>query len=446
MVVSVRWLVRLVVASVLLLPGSASAASWSLIVADAGEFGLAHGGLIRVDPVSGAQSTVTHTGPGDMLANPVALVVGRDGSIYVADSEAFGGQGGIVRVDPVTGTQTAIARSDRTGSLVYDPYGIALAPDGSLLVADFRGPGGSAALGPFGGVLRINPATGAQTAVSRSDGAGNLFVNPTAVASESATSILVTDFSAFGGPGGVIRVDPATGAQTAVTPTASSGPNLFTGARGIALPGGFSIIALNQGFPAAVVGINEVTGAQEFVTHDGLLTAVSGLALAPGAKLVVTNDATRDPAVIRVDLLTDAQSTVAQGSSPGGLLTDPRAIVTVPLRPVIKGFSISHHKFRVARGATAVIAKVAPRGAKFTYTLSEPALVRVVIEQIGRHHRIVGKGTLQRTGRASSNSIRFTGRIGKRKLAPGKYRAVTGASVPFAPAAATRTLNFTIVR
>ena len=443
---SVRWLVRLVVALVFLLPGSALAATWSLVVADAGEFGMLHGGLIRVNPVSGAQNTITHTGAGDMLVEPVGEAVGRDGSIYVSDIEAFGGQGGIIRVNPVTGAQTAIARSDQPGSLVYDPAGIALAPDGSLLVADFRGPGGSGALGPNGGVLRIDPRTGAQTALSRSDGAGNLFVNPTAVASESATSILVTDFSAFGGPGGVISVDPATGAQTAVSPTATSGPNLFTGARGIALPGGFSILALNQGLPAAVVGINEVTGAQEFVTHDGLLTAVTGLALEPGGQLVVANDGSRDPAVIRVDLIGGAQSIVAQGSSPGGLLRDPRGIVSTPLRPVITAFSISHHKFRVARRSTPVIAKAPPRGATLTYRLSESSMVRVVIEQTGRHHRIVKRTTLQRTGKPGRNSVRFGGRIGARKLAAGKYTAVIGATVAYAPPAAARAVNFMIVR
>jgi hypothetical protein len=445
--VSVRWLVRLVVASVLLIPGSALAASWSLIVADGGEFGTLHGGLIRVNPFSGAQSTITHTGPGDLLVEPVGGAVGRDGSIYVSDIEAFGGQGGIIRVDPVTGAQTAIARSDQPGSLVYDPGGIALAPDGSLLVVDFRGPGGSGALGPYGGVLRIDPRTRAQTAVSRSDGAGNLFVNPTAVASESATSILVTDFSAFGGPGGVIRVDPDTGAQTAVTPTVTSGSTLFsTGARGIALPGGFSVLALNQASPAAVVGINEVTGAQELVTHDGLLTGAAGLALEPGGQLVVANNGSRDPAVIRVDLIGGTQRIVAQGSSPGGLLSDPLGIVSAPLRPVITAFSISHHRFRVGRTATPVIAKAPPRGATLTYRLSEPSLVRVVIEQIGRRHRIVKRTTLQRTGKAGHNSIRFSGRIGTHKLAAGRYTALIGATVAYAPPAAARAVNFTIVR
>jgi hypothetical protein len=438
--------VRLVVAAVFVLPGSALASPWSLIVADGTEFGMRHGGLIRVDPVSGAQSRITHTGPGDRLVEPAGIAVGRDGSIYVADLEAFGGQGGIVRVDPVTGAQTAIARSDEPGSLVYDPAGIAMASDGSLLVADFRGPGGSGALGVDGGVLRVDPLSGAQTAVSRSDGAGNLFVNPTAIARESATSILVTDLSAFGGPGGVIRVDPATGAQTAVTPTATSGPTLFSGARGIALPGGFSIIALNQGFPAAVIGINEVTGAQEFVTRDGFLSAASGLALEPDDQLVVTNSGSRDPAVIRVDLITGAQSVVAQGSRPGGLLRSPDAIVSARLRPVITAFSISHRKFRVASTSTPVIAKARPRGASLTYTLSERSQVRVVIEQVGRHHRPMKRGMLQRTGKSGRNSIRFTGRIGRRKLAVGKYKAVIGASVPYAPPAATRTVSFTIVR
>src|SRR2546426_10927192 len=78
------------------------------------------------------------------------------------------------------------------------------APGGTILVAD------EAAFGGLGGVIRVNPATGAQTVVS----SGVNFVEPTGIAIAANGDILVADPSAFGGGGGVIRVDPTTGAQT----------------------------------------------------------------------------------------------------------------------------------------------------------------------------------------------------------------------------------------
>src|SRR3989454_12424420 len=66
------------------------------------------------------------------------------------------------------------------------------APGGTILVAD------EAAFGGLGGVIRVNPATGAQTVVS----SGVNFVEPTGIAIAANGDILVADPSAFGGGGG----------------------------------------------------------------------------------------------------------------------------------------------------------------------------------------------------------------------------------------------------
>ncbi len=405
------------------LPSCALAARWNLIVADHGVEGTGHAALIQVDPRTGAQTAITHGGHGNVLVDPTGIAIGRDGSLYVADSSAFGGAGGVIKVNPVTGTQTVIARGH---GLLYDPDGIAERPDGTLLVVDFRGPGGSGGLGLSGGVLTLNPATGAQIAVSRSDGTGNLFVNPAAVAYESPSSILVTDFSAFGGGGGVIRVDPTTGQQTAISPTATSGPTLFTtGARGLALSGRGGVFVVNQASPGEVVGIDESTGDQSLIAHDGLLRNLGGPALEPTGNLVVPTGAGNRGALVRVDPVDGGQTRIAHGD----LLHEPLAVVLAVPRPVIRSFSLSGG--RVGSG----------RAARFSYRLSEAANVQISLRRGGRR-----VATLTQSGRAGRNRLRFTGRVSGKPLATGGYRAVIRATLPFAPASARHTVTFTIVR
>ena len=95
-----------------------------------------------------------------------------------------------------------------------------LEADRNILVADPDAFGGS------GGVIRVNPVTGARTKVSKNSSptASTSFVDPIAIAVEASGRILVSDTSAFGNSGGVIAVDPITGARTTVSRnTAPSG-------------------------------------------------------------------------------------------------------------------------------------------------------------------------------------------------------------------------------
>ena len=84
------------------------------------------------------------------------------GDVYVTDRDAGpGGSGAVLRVDPATGAQTVIA----SGGDLADPTGIAVdlfAPGAtdSLLVAD------PSALGGTGALFRVDPASGAVQVVS----------------------------------------------------------------------------------------------------------------------------------------------------------------------------------------------------------------------------------------------------------------------------------------
>jgi hypothetical protein len=60
--------------------------------------------------------------------------------------------------------------------------------------------------------------------------------------------------------------------------------------------------------------------------------------------------------------------------------------------------------------------------------------------------RYVLKGTLRRSGKAGANAFPFSGRLGKRALKPGSYRAVIAATDAAHNAAKPVTLGFRIVR
>src|SRR5262249_2388462 len=117
------------------------------------------GMIIRVNPMTGAQTLVSS---GGFFANPNYLALEATGNLVVADSDAFPlsgcntGCGAVIRVDPVTGAQTVVS----SGGFFVNPVGIALEADGNILVGD------PDALGGGGAIIRVNPATGAQTVIS----------------------------------------------------------------------------------------------------------------------------------------------------------------------------------------------------------------------------------------------------------------------------------------
>ena len=111
--------------------------------------------------------------------------------------------------------------------------------------------------------------------------------------------------------------------------------------------------------------------------------------------------------------------------------------------PVITGFQATPAVFRIARAATAVVAR-SHAGTQFRYTLSEAGRVTVTIRRTLPGRRRAGRcvatsaaprhaarctryrtaGTLTRASKKGANTIRFTGRIGRRALATGSYQAV----------------------
>lgn len=133
----------------------------------------------------------------------------------------------------------------------------------------------------------------------------------------------------------------------------------------------------------------------------------------------------------------------------------------------LTGAAFTPTRFRVARGPTPTGARPgAPaRGSWLSYALSEPAAVTIVIartasgRRVGRAcraatranrtrprcTRLVSVGTLRRDALQGLNRLAFTGRIGRRALAPGGYRATATATDAAGNISGPSTATFTIL-
>lgn len=112
--------------------------------------------------------------------------------------------------------------------------------------------------------------------------------------------------------------------------------------------------------------------------------------------------------------------------------------------PVVTGFAITPKKFTVGHKATAVSAR--RRGAAFRYTLSADAKVAITLRRVGKGKakRAAAAGVIARTSKQGANRVAFTGRVGKRALRRGTYRATIVATTAAGDRSAASTLSFKI--
>ena len=132
--------------------------------------------------------------------------------------------------------------------------------------------------------------------------------------------------------------------------------------------------------------------------------------------------------------------------------------------PSVSRFTLTHRVFAVAQAATPVSARV--RGTAFRFRLSEQSAVKIAIKRAlpgrrvgkrcvkpsahNRHghacRRFVAAGTLRRSEKAGAVSDKFSGRIGKRALKPGRYRATITATDAAGNVSKARSASFRIIR
>jgi hypothetical protein len=146
------------------------------------------------------------------------------------------------------------------------------------------------------------------------------------------------------------------------------------------------------------------------------------------------------------------------------------AFSTAPAPPRLSSARVTNKRFRVSRRPTAVSAgtRRPPLGTRFLFTLSSPAQVKIAIAhaaaglrsgrrcvaptaKLRRAHarhctRTISNGTLTRAHlRVGKVSVPFSGRIGRRPLAPRAYTATISAGNVSGSAQPVR-LRFTVVR
>jgi DNA-binding beta-propeller fold protein YncE len=149
----------------------------------------AQGALLRIDPATG-ETAMLASG----IGRPRGLAVATDGTVYIANFDS------IVRIDSQTRAVTTLSSS---GHLDY-AFDVAIDAGGDLLIANEHGPG----------VVRVDAMTGVQTLVAR----GRPFINPMGIVIDADGSVLVANQGTFAQNGGVVRLDPVTGATTVLSP------------------------------------------------------------------------------------------------------------------------------------------------------------------------------------------------------------------------------------
>lgn len=176
---------------------------------------------------------------------------------------------------------------------------------GDIIVVD------QSAFGGPGGVIRVDPVTSVQEVVS----SGGLLVDPRGVAIDSCGDIIVADPSAFGGGGGVIRVDPVTGAQSAI----SSG-GLFVDPLAVTLDAAGNLLVADAGASGsgAIIRVDPMTGAQVLVSAGGLFVDPHGVAVDLAGTIIVSEhdiDGGSTGAVIKVDPASGVQTLLSYGDN-----------------------------------------------------------------------------------------------------------------------------------
>ena len=276
-----------------------------IVYADSGN-AIDGGFIIKVDPLSGAQTVLAS---GGLLSNPFDVAVTANGQIVVSDS------GRLIAVNPDTGAQSIIAGNSQ--ALGY-PCGIALS-GGYIVAANLQA------------VVAVNPVTGQIQNVS----SGGNFLYPDGVTISASGDLFVANMAS---PAQVVRVNAQNGGQKVI-------------AKGIYLKAPQSIaiqgddiyvtdVATSDGNfgVGRIVGINARNGKQRIVSEGINLVGPVGIAIDSAGQLIVGDPYTVNPdsadiasggydgAIIRIDPATGVQKVIARGQ--GGAV-NPRGVAVV---------------------------------------------------------------------------------------------------------------------
>lgn len=427
----------------------------------------------RVTPVGGT-TALTTGGLADALGTPAGGITAAGGFVWVSQTPGAG-QEAILRIPP---SAPASATGVPVTGITAGTSALTTGPDGNVWAA------------LTGKVVTFSPTNPAAATTYPVAG-----LSPKAIASSGDGTLWVTD-TANGGR--LLNVTTA-GAVTPYTvgglpqflATSPAGQVVFGNPVnnpqqiGRLVPGGLPI-ALdrpNGSDPFGVTfGADGAFWVAEFagnrlarVTTDGVLTTLGGfpvvagqgprqITTAPGGVLWATLDKPGDGPASKIARITGVDAPTGSGGTPSTGGTPPDTT------PPTVAVALTRTRFRVGAAPTAVAAARARRaaaGTTITVTLSEAATVRLAVERrvTGRRgaggrclapsartrratpcRRWVASGILTRSLGGGVTAVPFSGRVGKRALAPGAHRVTAAATDAAGLRGSTGPVAFTIVR
>jgi hypothetical protein len=279
--------------------------------------------VLRVDPVSGVETVVV------LLENrenaPTAIAIDASGDLFVTEGVASQPRGSsigdpdIVRVDPVTGAQSVVLSFEADAGISrVVPSDIAIDVNGDLFVT-------MAMPASFGGVLHVDPRTGAVTVV-----ASDPFFRPMGIAIDANGDLIIVD---VGIARAILRMDPVSGAQSVILEGSFSGgitidangdllvtapgppiPRLCMGGSNDGnvctqrseCPDGRCSRPRPSNEPPLILRVDPGTGAQSIVSQGG--QTLRDIAVDAYGEIYVTEDT--PPALLRVDATTGTQQAI----------------------------------------------------------------------------------------------------------------------------------------
>jgi hypothetical protein len=154
--------------------------------------------------------------------------------------------------------------------------------------------------------------------------------------------------------------------------------------------------------------------------------------------LTVTDPSGQTAATTRVVSVAAAAAGGADGGTGATAGSGPTGADVVA--PVIFGLRVSPRRLRLG----SALARLAARGGQIRFRLSEPALVTLRFDSSPSGRR---KGVLRLKARAGLNTVRFAGRLARRRaLRPGAYRLTVLAKDAAGNAASTKRARFALLR
>ena len=164
-------------------------------------------------------------------------------------------------------------------------------------------------------------------------------------------------------------------------------------------------------------------------------------AAAPGAQVTHTYE----PAGGSFTATVTAVDSLGNATSGSGT-----TLIRDTIRPVLSRLRMARRRFAVGRARTPLVARRVPRGSAFRFRLSEPATVKIRIDRkLLRGGRTVYRRVAvltRRRQRTGSNRVRFSGRIKRRALRRGAYRATLRAVDATGNRSGARKTSFSITQ